>query len=98
MIPLSAELTGSAGLGAVWGSLVVQLTAAARPSVQRLVVPLVATGALLGTMLVLVGIRAVVVCAAATGAGAVLHAALYARLRLQAGSRESYEITGGGPR
>ena len=98
MIPLWGELAGSAGLGAVWGWLLVQLTAASRPSLPRLIVPLIATGALLGTVLVLTGISGVVVCGAAIGAAAVLHAALYARLRLQAGSLEPFEITEGGPR
>ena len=98
MLPLCVELAGSAGLGFVWGWLLVQLTAAAHQSVQRWIVPLVATVALLGAMLVLLDLRAMVTSAVATGSSAVLHAALIARLRLQSGTHESFQFSGGGPR
>ena len=92
------DLFGAAGLGFVWGWLLVQLTVASRPSVQRLILPLFATTALLGTVLVLLDVRAMAACAAATGVAAVLHAALNARLRAQSGSLESFEVNGGEPR
>src|SRR5918994_625303 len=82
-ILLSGEQAGSAGLGFVWGWLLVQLTVAAQPSVQRWIVPLVATVALLGSVLVLVDIVGLMTSAAAVGASALLHAALVARLKLQ---------------
>jgi hypothetical protein len=94
----SINQVGSAGLGFVWGWLLVQLTVASRPSVQRWLVPLVATVALLGSVLVLLDIRAMVTTVAAIGASAVLHAALIARLRMHSGSLEPFQIAGGGPR
>jgi hypothetical protein len=98
MLLLCGELAGSAGLGFVWGWLLVQLTAAARPAAQRWIVPLVATVALLGAMLVLLDVRAMVTGAVAAGTSAVLHAALIARLRLRSGNHESFQFSGGGPR
>ena len=94
----SINQIGSAGLGFVWGWLLVQLSVASRPSVERWIVPLVATVALLAAVLVLLDVRAVVTTAAATGASAALHAALIARLRLQSGNLEPFQIAGGGPR
>jgi hypothetical protein len=94
----SINQVGSAGLGFVWGWLLVQLTATSRPSVQRWIVPFVATGALLGAALVLLDVRAMVTSAVATGVSAVLHVALIGRLRLQSGSHESGQIAGGGAR
>ena len=94
----SINQVGSAGLGFVWGWLLVQLTATSRPSVQRWIVPFVATIALLGAALVLLDVRAMVIGAVATGVSAVLHLALIARLRLPSGSHESFQIAGGGPR
>ena len=91
----SINQVGSAGFGFVWGWLFVQLTATSRPSVQRWTVPLVAIVALLGAALVLLDVRAMVVGAIATGVSAVLHLALIARLRLQSGSHESFQIAGG---
>ena len=94
----SINQVGSAGLGFVWGWLLVQLTATSQPSVQRWFVPLVATVALLGAALVLLDVRAMVTTAVATGVAAVLHVSLISRLRLQSGSQESFQITSGGPR
>jgi hypothetical protein len=94
----SINQVGSAGLGFVWGWLLVQLTATSQPSVQRWIVPLVATVALLGAELVLLDVRAAVTSAVATGVSAVLHVALIGRLRLQSGDHESFQIAGGGPR
>jgi hypothetical protein len=91
----SINQIGSAGLGFVWGWLLVQLTVASRPSVERWIVPLVATVALLTAVLVLLDVRAMVTTAAATGASAVLHAGLIARLRLQSGNLEPVQIAGG---
>jgi hypothetical protein len=91
----SINQIGSAGLGFVWGWLLVQLTVASRPSVERWIVPLVATVALLTAVLVLLDVRAMVTTAAATGTSAVLHAALIARLRLQSGNLEPVQIAGG---
>ena len=95
---LSGEQAGSAGLGFVWGWLLVQLTVASQPSVQRWMVPLVATVALLGTMLVLLNTLAMVISGVAIGASVALHAALIARLRLQSGNDESFQFIRGGPR
>jgi hypothetical protein len=94
----SINQVGSAGLGFVWGWLLVQLTATSQPSVRRWIVPLVATVALLGAALVLLDVRAMVTSAVATGVSAVVHVALIGRLRLQAGSHESGQIAGGGAR
>jgi hypothetical protein len=95
---LSGEQAGSAGLGFVWGWLLVQLTRASQPSVQRWVVPLVATVTLLAAALVLLDSLAMVTTAVAIGASAALHAALIARLRLQSGSDESGQFIRGGRR
>ena len=94
----SINQVGSAGLGFVWGWLLVQLTATARPSVQRWIVPFVATGALLGAALVFLDVPAMVTSAVATAISAVLHVALIARLRLKSESHELLQIAGGGPR
>jgi len=94
----SINQVGSAGFGFVWGWLLVQLTATSRPSVQRWIVSLVATVALLSGALVLVDIRAMVISAVATGVSAVLHVALIGRLRPQSGSHEPVQIAGGGGR
>lgn len=94
----SINQVGSAGLGFVWGWLLVQLTATSRPSVQRWIVPFFATVALLGAALVLLDVRAMVTSAVATGVSAVLHVALIGRLRRQSGSDEAFQIAGGGPR
>ena len=94
----SINQVGSAGLGFVWGWLLVQLTAMAQPSVQRWTVPLVATVALLGAALVLLDVRAMVTSAVATAVAALLHAALMSRLRPQSGSHHAFQIAGGGPR
>ncbi len=85
----SINLVGSAGLGLVWGWLLVQLTATSQPTVQRWTIPLVATVAVLGAALVLLDVRAMVISAVATGVSAVLHVALIARLRLQSVRHES---------
>ena len=94
----SINQVGSAGLGFVWGWLLLQLTAASQPSVQRWVGPVVATVAVLGAMLVLLNVRAMVTSAVAAGASMVLHAGLIARLRLQSGSHEPFQVIGGEPR
>ena len=94
----SINQVGSAGLGFVWGWLLVQLAAMSRPSVQRWTVPLVGTVVLLGAVLVLLDVRAMVTCAVATAVSAVLHVALIGSLRLQSESHESLQIAGGGPR
>jgi len=94
----SINQVGSAGIAFVWGWLLVQLTATPQSSVQRWIVPLLATVALLGAALVLLDVRATVTGAVATGVSAVLHVALIGRLRLQSGSHESFQIAGGGPR
>ena len=95
---LSGEQAGPAGIGFVWGWLLVQLTRASQPSVQRWVIPLVATVALLAAVLVLLDSLAMVTSAVAIGTSAVLHAALIARLRLQSGSDDSVQFIRGGPR
>jgi len=95
---LSGEQAGSAGIGFVWGWLLVQLTVASQPSVQRWVVPFVATVALLAAVLVLLDSLAMVTSAVAIGASTALHVALIARLRLQSGSDESVHFIRGGPR
>jgi hypothetical protein len=92
------ELSGSTGLGFVWGWLLVQLTVASQPSVQRWIVPLVGTVALLGAVVILLNVRAMVICVVAMGVSAALHAALIARLRLESGSHESIQFLGGEPR
>jgi len=92
------ELSGSTGLGFVWGWLLVQLTVASQPSVQRWIVPLVGTVALLGAVVILLNARAMVICVVAMGVSAALHAALIARLRLESGSHESIQFIGGEPR
>jgi hypothetical protein len=92
------ELSGSTGLGFVWGWLLVQLTVASQPSVQRWIVPLVGTVALLGAVVILLNVRAMVICVVAMGVSAALHAALIARLRLESGSHESIQFIGGEPR
>ena len=94
----SINQVGSAGLGFVWGWLLVQLAAMSRPSVQRWTVPLVGTVVLLGAVLVLLDVRAMVTGAVATAVSAVLHVALIGSLRLQSESHESLQIAGGGPR
>jgi hypothetical protein len=91
----SINQVGSAGIAFVWGWLLVQLTATPQSSVQRWIVPLLATVALLGAALVLLDVRATVTGAVATGVSAVLHVALIGRLRLQSGSHESFQIAGG---
>ena len=98
MVLLAVEQAGSAGLGFVWGWLLMQLTVASQPSVQRWIVPLIATVALLGAVLVLLDIRSVVISAVAIAASALFHAALTARLRLQFGSLDSFPFIEGGPR
>jgi hypothetical protein len=102
------ELSGSTGLGFVWGWLLVQLTVASQPSVQltvasqpsvqRWIVPLVGTVALLGAVVILLNVRAMVICVVAMGVSAALHAAFIARLRLESGSHESIQFIGGEPR
>jgi hypothetical protein len=92
------ELSGSTGLGFIWGWLLVQLTVASQPSVQRWIVPLVGTVALLGAVVILLNVRAMVICVVAMGVSAALHAALIARLRLESGSHESIQFIGGEPR
>ena len=94
----SINQIGSAGLGFVWGWLLVQLTPTSRPSIQRWLVSLVATGALLGAAFLLLDVRAMVTSAVATGIAAVLHVAIIGSLRLHSGSHESFQIAGGGPR
>ena len=92
------ELSGSTGLGFVWGWLLVQLTVASQPSVQRWIVPLVGTVALLGAVVILLNVRAMVICVVAMGVSSALHAAFIARLRLESGSHESIQFIGGEPR
>jgi len=92
------ELSGSTGLGFVWGWLLVQLTVWSQPSVQRWIVPLVGTVALLGAVVILLNVRAMVIWVVAMGVSAALHAALIARLRLESGSHESIQFIGGEPR
>jgi hypothetical protein len=92
------ELSGSTGLGFVWGWLLVQLTVASQPSVQRWIVPLVGTVALLGAVVILLNVRAMVICVVAMGVSAALHATFIARLRLESGSHESIQFIGGEPR
>jgi hypothetical protein len=92
------ELSGPTGLGFVWGWLLVQLTVASQPSVQRWIVPLVGTIALLGAVVILLNVRAMVICVVAMGVSAALHAAFIARLRLESGSHESIQFIGGEPR
>jgi hypothetical protein len=94
----SINQVGSAGFGFVWGWLLVQLTAMSQPSVQRWIVPLVATVALLGAALILLDLRAMATSAVAAGVSAVLHVALIARLRLQFGSDDALYVARGGPR
>ena len=89
---------GSAGVGFVWGWLLVQLTVWSQPSVQRWIVPLVGTVALLGAVVILLNVRAMVICVVAMGVSAALHAAFIARLRLESGSHESIQFIGGEPR
>ena len=91
----SINQVGSAGLGFVWGWLLVQLTATSRPSVRRWIVPLIATVALLGVELALLDVRSAATSAVAIGVSVVLHAGLVARLQLQSGSHESIQFTGG---
>jgi len=92
---LSGEQAGSAGLGFVWGWLLIQLTVPSRPSVQRWVVPLVATAALMGAVFVLLDTQAMVISAISMGASAVLHVGLITRLRLQSSSNESSQFIEG---
>jgi hypothetical protein len=94
----SINQVGSAGLGFVWGWLLVQLTQASQPSVQLWVGPVVATAALLGAVLVLLNVQAMVTSAIAAGVSVVLHAGLIAGLRLHSRSHESFQVTGGEPR
>lgn len=94
----SISQLGSAGLGLVWGWLLVQLTAMSQPSVRRWAVPLVATVALLGAVLVLLDFRAMVTSAVAAALAAILHVALIGRLQQESASHESSQIAGGEPR
>jgi len=94
----SISQLGSAGLGLVWGWLLVQLTSMSQPSVRRWAVPLVATVALLGAVFVLLDFRAMVTSAVATALAALLHVALIGRLQQESASHEPSQIAGGEPR